>query len=370
MRRVIIIDDALDIARLLRSAIMTLDYDLEISVMPSGEEALLEVGSGKPDLVIADVRLPGISGFDLIRKLNKKFENVRVILITGLSDPEVEREASKLELEAFLRKPLDMSIFLETVCRTLDKLPQQEPTTQPVAKRNIPSPEELPPPVRLTDILIDLQREIRSGSVMLLDDHGRTAAVAGEPPAVDFETDWSPEVMDQVRAGFRMNRLVGGSRPRSFSAWTGGNYVLLLAPVGSFALVVVYTAGQDAPSPVAILDPLLKAQRDLETSLSRMGVDIQPPGTGPLPAIEPAITQPAALELEVQELAPVGEDQKALENLAALLEKPHAGFKKKEADTFWEQSLEKPLINDVTNPDVLTYDQARQLGLAPDASDE
>lgn len=366
MRRVIIIDDALDVARLLRSAVLSLDPKLQVSVVPSGEEALLEVIRGKPDLIIVDVRLPGISGFDLIRKLNKKFDDLRVIVVTGLSDPEVERQAAELDLEAFLHKPMDMSVFLETVKKALGDLPPV-PTKPSPAGQLAPAPEASEP-ARLTDILIHLRQQIEAGAVALFDDRARLVALAGSLPAPDFETAWAPEFMAAVSASYRVNRLAGGSRPRHFSAWNGDDWNITLVAIGTFVLAVIYSAGKESRPLVKILDKLITAQRELETAMEGMGISTWSPGTGPLP--QKALPLEMQAEAEILEGANLGEDSGALEDFAALFEQKPADLIQQEVDTFWEQSTQSGAVSGIASSDDLSYDQARKLGLVPGESAE
>ena len=50
-----------------------MDPPVEGVVVPSAEEALLESGLNTPDLLVADIRLPGISGLELVQKIRKRF---------------------------------------------------------------------------------------------------------------------------------------------------------------------------------------------------------------------------------------------------------------------------------------------------------
>ncbi len=84
MKRVLIVDDAIDLARLLQDAIKTVHPDIPISVVPSAEEALLESTRFTIDVLVTDLRLPGMTGLDLMRKIRVRQPNVKVILMTGL----------------------------------------------------------------------------------------------------------------------------------------------------------------------------------------------------------------------------------------------------------------------------------------------
>jgi two-component system response regulator (stage 0 sporulation protein F) len=83
---VLLVDDQRDIVRLLHSTLQTLGHDLDIVDAPSGEEALLEASRRQVDLLVADYRLPGISGVELMRKIKVRNPGMRVIFFSGMTD--------------------------------------------------------------------------------------------------------------------------------------------------------------------------------------------------------------------------------------------------------------------------------------------
>ncbi len=82
--RVLIVDDHQEIRTVLRANLETLGLDLDLVDVPSGEEAIVEVVGTGIDLLIADVGLPGLSGLELVRKLKTTYEEMQVIIITGI----------------------------------------------------------------------------------------------------------------------------------------------------------------------------------------------------------------------------------------------------------------------------------------------
>jgi CheY-like chemotaxis protein len=72
MKRVLIVDDALELGRFLQAALKTLRPPVESVLVPSAEEAILESSQTAPDLLVADIRLPGISGLELVRKIRNR----------------------------------------------------------------------------------------------------------------------------------------------------------------------------------------------------------------------------------------------------------------------------------------------------------
>jgi FixJ family two-component response regulator len=71
------------------------------------------------DCVIADVRMPGMSGLDLARKFQEQGDRIPVILITALPDRQLADEAISVGARCLLRKPLETQTLLDYVERSL-----------------------------------------------------------------------------------------------------------------------------------------------------------------------------------------------------------------------------------------------------------
>jgi len=83
-----------------------------------GEEALRILSDHKIDLILSDVRIPRMSGFELVKKINEANGHRPVILITGFSDVTL-REAQDLGVQAILEKPIAHEDLLHEVRRGL-----------------------------------------------------------------------------------------------------------------------------------------------------------------------------------------------------------------------------------------------------------
>jgi DNA-binding response OmpR family regulator len=87
----------------------------EVASVTDGETALLRLADVDPDLVIADVFLPGKNGFDLCRRIKASHRHVRVILTAGLLESLNEEEARNAGCDAVLRKPFEASVVMGTI---------------------------------------------------------------------------------------------------------------------------------------------------------------------------------------------------------------------------------------------------------------
>jgi two-component system response regulator RpfG len=117
--RIIIVDDQIEATRLVQKNLELLSEEFQISNAFSGEEALLELTSGNTDLLIADFRLPGISGLELMQRFKTHNPGGKVILISGVTDPKIRQQVAQAGADAFFFKPIDMPEFLDAVERAL-----------------------------------------------------------------------------------------------------------------------------------------------------------------------------------------------------------------------------------------------------------
>ena len=70
--RILIVDDQHEVRRMLSTSLRTLGPEIEVVDVPSGEEALLVASRRPVDLLISDVRLPGLSGLELMARVHKR----------------------------------------------------------------------------------------------------------------------------------------------------------------------------------------------------------------------------------------------------------------------------------------------------------
>ena len=87
----------------------------EVVSLTSGETALMRLADVDPDLVIADVFLPGCNGFELCRRVKSLYRHVRVILTAGLLEQFDEDEARRAGCDAILKKPFEASVVMQTI---------------------------------------------------------------------------------------------------------------------------------------------------------------------------------------------------------------------------------------------------------------
>lgn len=85
----------------------------------SGAQALELVQRTHVDLVITDLKMPGMSGFELVRRLAQHYPHLPVIVMTAFDSPEIESELAAFAPVAVLDKPLDLDELVVVVTRAL-----------------------------------------------------------------------------------------------------------------------------------------------------------------------------------------------------------------------------------------------------------
>ena len=139
--KVLIVDDSLSVRRALERVLRSKNF--EVVAAQSGEEALEHFAATAPDLTIVDVIMPGIGGFELCRRLRAHSPQTPVILISGVGDAQIERQAFAVGAAAVIPKPFspeDLSAALATALRP-PELSADAATPAEVAEAAEPLPQ-------------------------------------------------------------------------------------------------------------------------------------------------------------------------------------------------------------------------------------
>ena len=112
--RLLIVDDEDDIRRFIKKALSP----LVVTEASNGKEALLLVQEEQPDIVITDIRMPGMDGLLLLAHLRKHYPDLPVL---GLSGFATEEELSRYQFDAFALTPIDPQDFRALVQATINR---------------------------------------------------------------------------------------------------------------------------------------------------------------------------------------------------------------------------------------------------------
>jgi len=117
--RILIVEDEEKVAFFLRETLSGLENGYDVVSTPSAEEALTALRSSDFDLVIADFRLPGRNGLELIGELRVSHPHTRTMLITAYGSDELEAAAYRHDVARYFAKPFRLDEFVQAVREVL-----------------------------------------------------------------------------------------------------------------------------------------------------------------------------------------------------------------------------------------------------------
>ncbi len=108
-KRILIVDDESTLVFFLQQGIKESKIACKLEVSSSGEDALTKLTYQKFDLIITDLKMPGISGFTLIESARSLYPQIKTIVMTAFGSREVEKEVKNLGIDGYLNKPFPTS---------------------------------------------------------------------------------------------------------------------------------------------------------------------------------------------------------------------------------------------------------------------
>jgi len=115
-RRILIVDDEPAITEELSDYLREEGY--EVATALDGKGGLKFLETFQPEVVLTDLKLPDMSGLEILATVRRSYPNIKVIVCTGYVDQQLIDEAERLERDAFIQKPFD----LEFIRGEIDKL--------------------------------------------------------------------------------------------------------------------------------------------------------------------------------------------------------------------------------------------------------
>jgi DNA-binding response OmpR family regulator len=87
--------------------------DLRSDTVLDGEEALSYVEDQEPDVMVLDLKMPGIDGMEVLRQVRKAYPKIQVIILTGHGTERDEEEAKRLGAFDYLEKPVNLDVLVK-----------------------------------------------------------------------------------------------------------------------------------------------------------------------------------------------------------------------------------------------------------------
>ncbi len=117
-KRILCIEDDTETAALIAEEL--LDRGFEVDIAYGGQDGLAAILRDEPDLVLSDISMPGMSGFEVLERLVRlapRFETMPFIFLTALADRDNELRGRRLGADDYVTKPIDFDV-LEAIIKT------------------------------------------------------------------------------------------------------------------------------------------------------------------------------------------------------------------------------------------------------------
>jgi DNA-binding response OmpR family regulator len=366
VHRVLVVDDNHEIRRMVTASIKTLGSEVDVLDVPSAEEALFISVSLSLDLVVLDFRLPGMSGLEMVSWLRKRMPETKIILVTGVEDVTTRQQISEAGVAAYFFKPIEIATFLDAVrhCLWSDLTEVSLPaihisTSRESSVNGKPGTGETRPvgskgyEVKLDERLAALKQQVRAMSVLLVNENGQVMEVAGNPSQITSGSVLLPALLDAFRSSRKVSDALGKGPIESLLYFTVANQRIYLAPIDPSNALLIVTIGYSEPDKLGLLDRAIhRAVHDLRDILERIQQE---------ESLQPVIADVEQAELPTEIVV----DQETLAQVAEMFSQSPKGGGKQDVEGFWETLGENGQLEGTSNKDVLSYDQARDMGLAP-----
>ncbi len=111
--KVLLVDDEEDLVRTMAERMEMRDLGSDVAL--DGQQALNMIEEETPDVIVLDLRMPGMDGMEVLRHVKQAYPHVAVIILTGHGSDKDEEEARRLGAFDYLRKPVDIGQLIESV---------------------------------------------------------------------------------------------------------------------------------------------------------------------------------------------------------------------------------------------------------------
>jgi len=121
-KRLLVVDDEPNLLRAVAACLKAENY--EVSTARSGHEALLQLAESVPDLVISDIRMPGMDGYKLARQLrgSPRTALVPIVFLTAKDETADRIEGFRAGIDAYLTKPFEPDELIAVVSAILQRV--------------------------------------------------------------------------------------------------------------------------------------------------------------------------------------------------------------------------------------------------------
>lgn len=117
LEKILVVDDDINLCKILTEELSDVGY--QTHYITGGSEALQYLNNNTIDLLLLDLNMPGVDGFDVLQELSKSDKKPKIIVLTAYADVKSAIESAKLGANDFLSKPYDFDELLITIRKVL-----------------------------------------------------------------------------------------------------------------------------------------------------------------------------------------------------------------------------------------------------------
>jgi two-component system response regulator (stage 0 sporulation protein F) len=240
-KSILIVDDERGDAFVLETTLKTLGKFSVVSVS-SAEEALEQLARQPFDLMVTDLRMPGMSGLELVRYVKDSHPQTRTMLITAYASEDVEAEVRHLQPVSYLTKPFAVKEFAQAVERALESV--QAPAA--------PAPAPLGRAEAVQRILATLRQATGARYALLAGREGQVVAQTGIVEGLPVESILSV-LMEEASITALLDHHLEGGADISLHHYEGEQYQVYAAVAATGPLLLVVLGQQPPPRRLGVV---------------------------------------------------------------------------------------------------------------------
>lgn len=119
MKTILVVDDNSSNLQMVKNILQT---DYQVSLVNNGERALQYLAVKKPDIILMDIMMPGLDGFETMQKIKSTdgINSIPIIMLTAMAREDTEEDCRRLGAQGLIAKPFLPSKMLDTVREILE----------------------------------------------------------------------------------------------------------------------------------------------------------------------------------------------------------------------------------------------------------
>ncbi len=339
LANILVVDDTEAICKALRDVLTVAGY--AVRTAPSGERALQILETAQMDLVITDLKMSGISGIQLLKKIKEKSPSTPVVILTGFGDMDSVIDAMRVGVADYLKKPFSVNEVLQVTAREIAKSKQapaavvtalpvgaSESIAQRLPRKYAFSPKDN---ARIDGALSELRAQTTAESVLIIEDTGHLVSSKGLLSNVDLAS-LAALVVSSLKTTTQLATLLGEAATFTLNLWEGQRVAMYAAGVNPGLVLVVVVP--KAVKQGTVLVYARKAAAEIEQIVASAHVRAE---SAPAPAAEP---QPAPIPVQSEPTSGLGQLFSEASASGADSSEP--------AETLsWEEAVKRGLIGDL-----------------------